>query len=38
MKVKRFQPRAQGRTTPDFDTPSHVEIALEEQAERREGA
>jgi large subunit ribosomal protein L22 len=38
MKVKRFQPRAQGRMTPDFDTPSHVEIALEEQAERREEA
>jgi large subunit ribosomal protein L22 len=38
MKAKRFQPRAQGRTTPDFETPTHVEIALEEQPERREGA
>jgi ribosomal protein L22 len=36
--VKRFQPRAQGRTTPNFGTPSHVEIALEEQTERREEA
>lgn len=36
MKVKRFQPRAQGRATPDFDILCHVEIALEEQGERGE--
>jgi len=38
MKVKRYMPRAQGRTTPDFETPCHVEIALEEQLEKGEGA
>jgi large subunit ribosomal protein L22 len=38
MKVKRFMPRAQGRTTPCFDTLCHVEIALEEQPEKGEGA
>ena len=38
MKIKRFQPRAQGRTTPSFNTLCHVEIALEEQPEKGEGA
>ncbi|MGD0979494.1 MAG: 50S ribosomal protein L22 [Candidatus Bathyarchaeia archaeon] len=38
MKVKRFTPRAQGRTTPSFNTLCHVEIALEEQPEKGEGA
>jgi len=37
MKVKRFMPRAQGRTTPHFDTLVHVEIALEEKPEKTEG-
>ena len=37
MKVKRFMPRAQGRTTPHFDTLVHVEIALEEKPEKAEG-
>jgi len=34
MKVKRFKPRAQGRTSPDFDTLVHIEIALEERPEK----
>ncbi len=34
MKIKRFQPRAQGRTSPRFDTLCHIEIALEEQPEK----
>lgn len=38
MKLKRYMPRAQGRTTPDFETLCHVEIALEEQLEKGEGA
>jgi large subunit ribosomal protein L22 len=38
MKVKRFKPRAQGRTTPRFETLCHIEIALEEQPEKGEGA
>jgi large subunit ribosomal protein L22 len=36
MKLKRFQPRAQGRATPDFDVLCHVEVALEEQQEKGE--
>lgn len=36
MKIKRFNPRAQGRATPSFDILCHVEIALEEQAETGE--
>jgi large subunit ribosomal protein L22 len=36
MKVKRFQPRAQGRTTPDFETLTHVEVVLEEKPETGE--
>jgi large subunit ribosomal protein L22 len=38
MKVKRYKPRAQGRTTPHFDILCHLEIALEEQPEKGEGA
>jgi len=38
MKVKGYTPRAQGRTTPSFDTLCHIEIALEEQPEKGEGA
>jgi len=33
MKVKRYKPRAQGRATPKFDIPCHVEIVLEEKPE-----
>ena len=36
MKVKRYMPRAQGRTSPSYDTPCHVEIALEERPEKGE--
>jgi large subunit ribosomal protein L22 len=38
MKVKRYKPRAHGRTSPDFDTLTHVEIALEEKPETEEAA
>lgn len=38
MKVKRYMPRAQGRSSPDVDTLCHVEIALEEQPEKGEQA
>lgn len=37
MKIKRYMPRAQGRTTPDFETLCHIEVALEEQPEKGEG-
>ena len=30
-KIKRFFPRAQGRSSPKYDTLIHVEIALEEE-------
>lgn len=33
MKIKRQMPRAQGRASPDFETLTHIEIALEEKAE-----
>lgn len=36
MKVKRMLPRAQGRNSPSYDILVHVEIALEEQAEKGE--
>jgi large subunit ribosomal protein L22 len=38
MKIKRFTPRAHGRTTPKFETVCHLEIALEEQPEKEEEA
>lgn len=38
MKAKTFQPRAQGRATPSYDTLCHVEVALEEQPEKGETA
>jgi large subunit ribosomal protein L22 len=38
MKIKRNRPRAQGRTSPKVDILCHVEIALEEQPEKGEGA
>jgi large subunit ribosomal protein L22 len=31
MKIKRYMQRAHGRTTPEFETVCHIEIALEEQ-------
>jgi large subunit ribosomal protein L22 len=30
MKLKRYQPRAFGRSSPKFETLTHVEIVLEE--------
>jgi large subunit ribosomal protein L22 len=33
MKLKHYKPRAQGRSTPRFETLTHIEIALEEKAE-----
>jgi large subunit ribosomal protein L22 len=38
MKVKRFQPRAQGRATPSYDILVHIEVALEELGEKGEVA
>jgi len=38
MKVKRSQPRAQGRATASYNILCHVEVALEEQQERGEAA
>jgi large subunit ribosomal protein L22 len=38
MKVKRFQPRAQGRASPSFDILVHLEVALEELGEKGEVA
>jgi large subunit ribosomal protein L22 len=31
MKIKRFMPRAHGRTSPRYETTTHVEIVLEEK-------
>lgn len=31
IKIKRFMRRAQGRTTPKFETLCHIELALEEK-------
>jgi large subunit ribosomal protein L22 len=33
MKIKRFKPRAQGRSSPKIETLTHIEIALEEKPE-----
>jgi len=38
MKVKRYMPRAHGRTSPKFSSLCHIEIALEEKAETGEEA
>lgn len=36
MKIKRFTPRAHGRSSPKFNTLCHIEIVLEEKLERGE--
>ena len=33
MKIKRYTQRARGRSSPNFETVCHIEIALEEQPE-----
>jgi large subunit ribosomal protein L22 len=38
MKIKRYTQRASGRSTPNFETLCHFEIALEEQPETGEEA
>lgn len=38
MKLKRFFPRAHGRSSPKYETMTHVEIALEEKPETGEVA
>jgi large subunit ribosomal protein L22 len=38
MKIKRFTPRAFGRSSPKIKTLCHIEIALEEQPELEEEA
>jgi large subunit ribosomal protein L22 len=38
MKVKRFTPRAQGRSSPQYETLSHVEMVLQERPEIKEEA
>jgi large subunit ribosomal protein L22 len=38
MKIKRYTPRAHGRAAPKFETLCHIEVALEEQAEKGEEA
>lgn len=38
MKIKRYTPRAFGRSSPKFKTLCHIEIALEEQPELEEEA
>jgi ribosomal protein L22 len=38
MKIKRYTPRAHGRTTPKFQILCHIEVALEEQPETGEEA
>ncbi len=35
MKIKRFKPRAQGRSSPRYQISTHIEIALEEMPEMR---
>ena len=31
IKLKRYKPRAQGRSSPKFDTTTHIEIVLDEK-------
>jgi large subunit ribosomal protein L22 len=38
IKLKRFFPRAHGRSSPKYETLTHVEIALEEKPETGEVA
>jgi large subunit ribosomal protein L22 len=38
MKTKRFTPRAQGRSSPQYEILSHVEIVLQEKPEIKEEA
>jgi len=38
MKIKRYMPRAFGRSSPKFETLCHIEVALEEQPETGEEA
>jgi len=38
MKVKRYKPRAQGRSSPKIDTLTHIEVVLEEKPETGEKA
>ena len=38
MKIKRYTPRAHGRTSPKFQILCHIEIAMEEQPETGEKA
>jgi large subunit ribosomal protein L22 len=38
MKIKRYKPRAQGRSSPKFETLTHIELALEEKPETGEEA
>jgi len=38
MKIKRFKPRAQGRSSPKIETLTHIELALEERPETGEEA
>jgi len=37
MKIKRFKPRAQGRSSPRFETLTHIEIVLDEKPGQGEG-
>jgi len=36
-KIKRFKPRAQGRSSPKFETLTHIEIVLDEKPIPEEG-
>jgi large subunit ribosomal protein L22 len=38
MKLKRFMPRAHGRSSPQFENLCHIETVLEEQPEKGEEA
>jgi large subunit ribosomal protein L22 len=38
MKMKRFAPRAHGRSSPHYEILSHVEMVLQEKPETKEGA
>jgi large subunit ribosomal protein L22 len=37
MKIKRFTPRAHGRTSPKYETTTHIEIVLDEKPGEGEG-